>query len=95
MTKTVGARELKTRLGSYLREVEQGATILVTERGRPVAELRPVQPAADTLEEKLNRLAAEGFLTRGTGRPLRPFKPLKITGPPISDTIIEEREDRF
>lgn len=43
---TVGARELKNRLGRYLRQVEAGDTILVTERGRPLAELRPLPPAA-------------------------------------------------
>jgi len=31
--KIVGARELKTRLGKYLRAVQSGATITVTERG--------------------------------------------------------------
>jgi prevent-host-death family protein len=94
MRRAVGSRELKTRLGTYLREVQGGATIVVTERGRPVAELRPVQPA-DSLEERLNQMAAKGLLSRGTGRPLRPFEPIKISGPPISQTIIEDREDRF
>src|SRR3989304_5686519 len=36
----VGARELKTRLGTYLRKVRQGSTLVVTDRGEPVAELR-------------------------------------------------------
>ncbi|MGH9323622.1 MAG: type II toxin-antitoxin system Phd/YefM family antitoxin [Vicinamibacteria bacterium] len=34
-------RELKTRLGTDLREVREGATIIVTQRGKPVVELRP------------------------------------------------------
>jgi hypothetical protein len=38
LKKTVGARELKTRLGGYLRAVRSGATILVTDRGEPVAD---------------------------------------------------------
>jgi len=38
----VGARELKTRLGTYLRQVRRGATLVVTERGEPVAELRRI-----------------------------------------------------
>ena len=38
----VGARELKARLGSYLRRVRQGQTLVVTDRGQPVAELRPL-----------------------------------------------------
>ena len=33
MIKSVGARELKTRLGHYLREVRGGHTIVVTDRG--------------------------------------------------------------
>ena len=94
-TKKVGARELRKRLGTYLRQVQQGTRIEVTERGRPVAELRPIEPARSEVEERLQRLAAEGVITLGTGRPLRPFKPIKITGPPLSETIIEDREDRF
>ena len=42
----VGARELKTRLGTYLRRVREGRTLLVTDRGEPIAELRPLP--ADT-----------------------------------------------
>lgn len=51
---TVGARELKNRLGRYLRQVQGGETILVTERGRPVAELRPLSPAALDLDDRLH-----------------------------------------
>lgn len=36
----VGVRELKNRLSEYLRRVDHGEVILVTDRGRPVAELR-------------------------------------------------------
>ena len=31
----VGARELKTRLGTYLHRVQGGATLVITDRGRP------------------------------------------------------------
>ncbi len=34
----VGARELKTRLGAYLRRARDGQRIVVTERGTPAAE---------------------------------------------------------
>jgi hypothetical protein len=37
MSKARGVRELKTRLGSYLREVRRGQTIVVTDRGEPGA----------------------------------------------------------
>ena len=45
LEKAVGVRELKTRLGSYLREVRRGQVIVVTDRGEPVAELRPIAAA--------------------------------------------------
>lgn len=38
--KTVGLRELKNRLSAYVREVRAGHPIVVTDRGRVVAELR-------------------------------------------------------
>jgi prevent-host-death family protein len=36
----VGIRELKARLSEYLRKVRRGETLLVTDRGRIVAEIR-------------------------------------------------------
>ena len=42
---TVGARELKIRLGGYLQRVRQGHTLVITDRGHPVAELRPLERA--------------------------------------------------
>ena len=64
----VGARELKDRLGHYLRQVKSGETVHVTDRGRIVAELRPSPPARDGAEEALRRLAAEGAITLGAGQ---------------------------
>jgi prevent-host-death family protein len=93
-SKTVGARELKTRLGTYLRAVRAGSTILVTERGQPVAELRPVPAARRSVQSKLDELSTLGLITKGTGEPLTPFEPLRVAGRSISQTIIEDREDR-
>ena len=95
MVKTIGARELKMRLGGYLRQVQDGATIIVTERGRPVAELRPVAVAADDEQARLDELAALGLVSRGSRAPLAPLKAVRLAGRPLSETVLEEREDRL
>lgn len=88
---TVGARELKTRLGKYLRSVRSGKTLIITDRGEPIAELRPIQ---DDFERKLAKLRAAGLISGGNGR-LRPIRPAVIPGVDLSSAILEDREDRF
>jgi len=90
----VGVRELKTRLGRYLREVRRGRTIVVTDRGEPVAELRPVSISAAGSAGQLERLVALGHLTRPAKRSLAAFRAIRLGGRPVSETIVEEREDR-
>lgn len=41
-TKEIGAFEAKTRLSELLERVDRGQVYVITKRGRPVAELRPV-----------------------------------------------------
>ena len=41
-SKEIGAFEAKTRLSELLERVDHGQTFVITRRGRPVAELRPV-----------------------------------------------------
>jgi prevent-host-death family protein len=96
--KTVGARELKTRLGTYLRQVQTGATLIVTDRGRPVAELRPLEgPAEEDLDARLRELIALGVVSGEVARrpPLEPFEPIESRGGSLSEAICEDREDRF
>jgi prevent-host-death family protein len=95
----VGLREANQNFSRLVRAVRQGTEVVLTERGRPIARLTPIktEPAThkESAEELLRRLAAEGLVRRATrSGPLRRFKPVKISGPPISQTIQDEREER-
>ena len=56
----VGVRELRQNLSVYLRRVERGETLDVTEHGRLVARLAPA-PAPET--SNLDRLIVDGRAT--------------------------------
>jgi prevent-host-death family protein len=92
---TVGVRELKTRLGSYLRRVREGGRIVVTERGTPVAEVRPLSGSAHGLEARLARLEALGVVSQPTLPSLRPMRPVRSRGRSLAQAVIDGREDRF
>ena len=63
----VGLRELKAKLGEYVRRAKGGEVVLVTERGRVVAELRAPLSARDLPpgSEGLLPLVERGVLTLG------------------------------
>lgn len=80
----VGIRELKAQLSAYLERVKAGETILVTDRGKLVAELRPAHAAG-----VLDGLIAAGLATRGTQSAWLP-EPIQIDGT-VMDLLDEER----
>jgi prevent-host-death family protein len=90
MSRTVGVAELRQNLSQYLRRVEEGERLLVTDRNRPVAELGPPPSTG----EALDRLIAEGRITRPTRRGLPP--PLRMEGDPraLSRALDEIRGER-
>lgn len=90
----VGSRELKTRLGSYLQQVREGRTLVVTDRGEPVAELRPL-PADDSLPSALLKLSTKGTVTLPTRNAVPAFRPIRSRGAALADAVVEDREDRF
>jgi len=94
MHKAVGSRELKTRLGAYLRRVQQGATLILTDRGRPVAEMRPLSSGVTGIEARINEMVSLGILSRTSPKPLAPFKPIRGVKPGLSRAVIEGRADR-
>jgi len=62
--RAVGVRELKNRLSEYLRLVRNGEEVLVTDRGRVIAELR--RPGAERATTPFPRLL--DYAHRGKAR---------------------------
>lgn len=90
MSATVGVAELRQNLSRYLRRVERGERLLVTDRNRPVAELGPPSATGAALD----LLIAEGRVSRPLRRSLP--KPLRLTGDPraLSRALDELRGER-
>ena len=93
-SKLVGSRELKVRLGTHLRRVRQGHTLVVTDRGRPIAELRPIG-ADGGRDAVLATLEAIGGVTRPTRASLAKFRPVVSRTGSLSQAVIDDRGDRF
>jgi len=69
--KSANVSELKSRLSSYLADVQRGEEIIVRDRNRPVARLVPLAaPGGDEAEEQA--LVAAGILRLPTHRKLDP-----------------------
>lgn len=87
----VGVRELRQNLSVYLRRVEAGETLEVTEHGHPVARLTPLPPQQMGV---LDRLIAEGKAFPGKGGNLADWQPIDIgPGPTLSEVLQQMRDE--
>ncbi len=92
---TVGLKTLKNKLSEYVRLAAAGETVVVTDRGRTVAEIVP--PRNERVESFVERGVREGWLTPAK-RPFAPLPPRKpIPGYTLEQLLADldrDREDR-
>jgi prevent-host-death family protein len=82
----VGIRELRADLSRWVKQVSEGEEIVVTDRGKAVARLVPVNG-----ERTIDRLIREGRVTPAP-RPWRGPLPPPIEGAgPLSDLVLDDR----
>jgi len=81
----VGIRDLRAHLSRYLEQVKAGEEIVVTEHGKPVARLVPMNG-----ERKIDRLIREGVVTPARSRSGWLPEPIRAKGT-VSDIVIEQR----
>ena len=87
---TNGVRELKARLSYHLKRVLAGEHLVVTDRGRPVASIQPVEESADTAW--IRRLVSSGRASWSGGKPKGTPRPIAAKpGKSASDIVIEDR----
>jgi prevent-host-death family protein len=84
---SVGIRELKARLSSYVDRVSRGEKIVITEHGKEVALIIPISNERKAIKslEKANRAKWSGGKPSG-------IRGIRIKGKPLSETILEDRE---
>lgn len=81
----VGIRELRAALSRYVARVKAGEEIVVTEHGRPVARLVPMDG-----ERKIDRLIREGVVIPARSRTVWLPEPIEAKGT-LSDLVDEQR----
>jgi prevent-host-death family protein len=87
---TVGVRELKAHLSRHLKRVRSGVRLVVTERGRSIATINPIEASADI--GWAERLVAEGRARWDGGKPAGCSRPVSIAaGTTISSAVLEDR----
>lgn len=92
----LGLRKANQQFSKAIKAVRAGKEVVLTERGRPIAVIKPIT-RSDTGAAALQEMADEGLLTlpsRKGPMPAPRWRPVKNKGKPVSQTIIEDREDR-
>lgn len=89
----LGLREANQKFSKAIQAVKQGKEIVLTERGKPIAVIKPIgagkhEPAV------IRRLEAEGVLRPAEKRgPMPDIKPVRIKGKTLSATVREDRDE--
>lgn len=89
--------DAKNRLSAYLDRVKAGETIVIVDRGRPVARLVPTASAAEDPQGRLARLERAGIATPGReplDATLLKQRPPKARASALGALLEERRESR-
>jgi prevent-host-death family protein len=87
MSMDVAVSELRAHLSDYLGLAREGAEVVITDRGVPIARLLGLT-AATTLE----RLTADGVIARSTApRPRASGQPRPRPRRPVADIVSDQR----
>lgn len=90
----MGLREANQRFSKAVKAVRAGKEVVLTERGRPIAVIKPIAQIEDD-DAVIRRLAAEGLVQPATmHKPMPAWRPRVVRGKPLSRTVRDERDDR-
>ena len=90
---TIGVRELKAHLSHTLQQVKAGETVIITERGKPIGRIVPME---SSLEDRMQELIAAGVIAwngQKFGARSRDVRPARVRGPvTVAELLLEDRE---
>jgi prevent-host-death family protein len=95
LVRTVGLKTLKNKLSEYVRLAAAGETVVITDRGRPVAEIVSPKPKRESVIERGIR---EGWVRPAVRGPDWPPRGKPVPGLTLEQLLADldkDREDRL
>jgi prevent-host-death family protein len=86
---SVGIRELKAHLSRHLKRVRAGVQLAVTQRGRTIATISPIERPTDV--DWAHQLVAEGRAQWNGGKPTGSARPPKLSRKTAASVVLEDR----
>lgn len=81
----------KNNLSAVLKRVAAGETVVITDRGSPVARLEPINSQAD--DERLQSLIDRGLVRMASRKPEGLPRPVALpAGASLLEALLEDRE---
>jgi prevent-host-death family protein len=90
----VSITEAKNRLSALIDRVKAGETVLIVDRGRPVARLESALAAAEPDEGRIARLERSGVARRGKNRLVQKIlkeEPPRAKDGSVLQALLDER----
>lgn len=83
--------DLKNKLSQYVRLVKEGETVVVLERGLPVADILPRLTSTNGAHDQLNLLETRGLIRRGKHPKGKFHYPKNSRSLGLLKTLLDER----
>jgi prevent-host-death family protein len=89
----VGIREAKINLSKLLKMVKNGNEIILTDRGRPVGKIVPLEVESLPLEVRIKRLEEQGVIEDRGEKAQGEIPPPILIQPGIAQKLLQEDRD--
>ncbi len=89
----VGIRDAKIHLSRYLKLVQEGREVVITDHGRPVGKIVAVDAGDLPLQDRIDRLVAQGVLEPAAGNRLRKLPPALPVPSNAAQRMLQEDRD--
>jgi prevent-host-death family protein len=89
----VGVREAKISLSKLLKMVKNGNEIILTDRGRPVGKIVPLEEESLPLDVRIKRLEEQGVIGTGVEKTRQEIPPPIPLQSGIAQKLLQEDRD--
>ena len=89
----VGIRDAKIHLSRYLKLVQKGEEVIITDHGRPVGKIVPMASRDLALRERIDRLVEQGIIEPLSGERLLTIPPPIPVPKGVAQRMLQEDRD--